>query len=679
MAMIAVSEGVYSRLEKVEPVNQNSPSTESHQPRLLPNAKSTKETFRYVRNFLAGRFVGATRDETFLEEVVKCLFCKLYIETSNVEPDVGDASEPESLAQFYRGIFGQVRSDYPEIYEANEEISLDPESLQEVIRSLGFPLLDAKSDPIGDAFEVFAGSESKARSGQFFTPRNATDLLVGMVDPQPWESIIDPACGAGGFLASVTRHFRLQGLPVHDAANAADCLYGIEKDGYLAKLGRVHVSLLSGGHPRVVCGDSLAFTTEEGTDLAELVPAGGYNVVLTNPPFGVNIVAASPEVLKGFDLARRWRISDGRLQPTTEVRPKVPPQVLFVERCLSLLREGGRLGMVMPESMLSNKSYRYVVEFLRSKGSIVAVVGMPESLFKTSGKGGTHTKTCLMVFTKGDDQEPASRIFMAEAHWCGKDSRAREIPHDELPEIGQRFMDFQLGRPVEAGPLGFQVEESAIDGNVFCPRYYDPEIDAGLSRLSRTHQLLRFGSLVAEGCLSVRTGDEVGKLAYGMGEIPFVRTSDLSNWEIKLDPKHRLDRKLYESLKAGQDVQPNDILMVKDGTYLIGTCGIVTDYDLEIVYQSHLYKIRTHENSYGLNPFLLLAVLNSDIVKRQIRAKQFTQDIIDSLGERINELVLPVPQAPEQIQRITDMVSHVVQERVEARELARRAVVEVLQ
>ncbi len=164
-----------------------------------------------------------------------------------------------------------------------------------------------------------------------------------------------------------------------------------------------------------------------------------------------------------------------------------------------------------------------------------------------------------------------------------------------------------------------------------------------------------------------------------MGEIPFVRTSDLSNWEIKIDPKHRLDRKLYESMKVGQDVQVHDILMVKDGTYLIGTCGIVTDYDLEIVYQSHLYKIRTHENPYGLNQFLLLAVLSSGVVRQQIRAKQFTQDIIDSLGERINELVLPVPKMAEQRQKITDIVSQVIRERVEARELARRAIVEVLQ
>src|SRR5262249_38504314 len=149
-----------------------------------------------------------------------------------------------------------------------------------------------------------------------------------------------------------------------------------------------------------------------------------------------------------------------------------------------------------------------------------------------------------------------------------------------------------------------------------------------------------FGDLAEEACLSVDTGDEVGKLAYGAeGGVPFVRTSDLSNWEIKADPKHLIDRELYQSLAKKQDVQPNDILMVKDGTYLIGTCAIVTEHDREIVYQSHIYKIRVKKNSHGVNPFLLLAVLGSSVVQRQIRAKQFTQDIIDSLGERVNELV----------------------------------------
>ena len=652
---------------------------ESQQPHLLHDMKSPKASFRYLRNFLAGRLIGATRDEALLEELLKCLFCKLYLETSAINGRSYTSHDHAPPAQFYREVFHRVRADFPEIYESNDEILIDSEILQHVMRSLAFDLIDARSDPIGDAFEVFAGSESKARTGQFFTPRNATELLVDMIDPQPGETIIDPACGAGGFLASVVRRFQLQGMSAESARRATSSLYGIEKDEYLSKLARVHVSLLSGGHPNVICGDSLALATDIGSELKQSMPVSGYDVVLTNPPFGVKIIAASQEVMNRFELARRWRIREGQLQPTNEIRSTVPPQVLFVERCWSLLREGGRLGMVIPESLLSNKSYRHVVEYLRTRGTIQSVIGMPEALFKTSGKGGTHTKTCLMTFVKSGQRDAGKRVFMAEAKWCGKDSRAREIPQDDLPEIGVRFKAFRNGTPTDASPLGFAIDAGTIENNVLCPRYYDPEIDGELERLSETHHLLPFGTLVKDGYITVETGDEVGKLAYGTGDIPFVRTSDMSNWEIKADPKHRLDRRIYDALKEKQDVQIHDILMVKDGTYLIGTCGIVTESDLEIVYQSHIYKIRTHDNPFGLNQFLLLAILRTDIVRRQIRAKQFTQDIIDSLGERINELVLPVPKSTEQRERVTEIVGQVIKERVDARELARRAVVEVLQ
>jgi type I restriction enzyme M protein len=142
---------------------------------------------------------------------------------------------------------------------------------------------------------------------------------------------------------------------------------------------------------------------------------------------------------------------------------------------------------------------------------------------------------------------------------------------------------------------------------------------------------------------------------------------------VKADPKHCVDRKIFESLRRKQDVRPHDILMVKDGTYLIGTCAIVSEQDREIVYQSHLYKIRVEDNKRDINPFLLLAILSSGVVQRQVRSKQFTQDIIDSLGERISELVLPVPKDAKVRERISEMVQTAITKRVEARELASEA------
>ena len=166
-------------------------------------------------------------------------------------------------------------------------------------------------------------------------------------------------------------------------------------------------------------------------------------------------------------------------------------------------------------------------------------------------------------------------------------------------------------------------------------------------------------------------------MAYGTGDIPFVRTSDISNWEIKLDPKHCVSEEIYARYKDKQDVQQNDILMVKDGTYLIGTCAIVSQYDIRILYQSHIYKIRAHDAS-KVNPFLLLAALSSDFVQRQIKSFCVSQDIIDSLGDKVLQLQIPIPKSRATRQRITKLVEKVIRERTNARELARKACEEIV-
>lgn len=634
--------------------------------------RSPKDAFRNIRNYLAGQFVGATRDDALLDEVLKCLFCKLLIERGEAEAIDGSA-DPFGLSKQLRSTFTTVRSEFSEIFSKDTEILLDPAALSYVMGQLNFSIMDADTDPIGDAFEVFVGSESKGNSGQFFTPRSVTNLLVQSLDPKPHETVLDPACGAGGFLSSVCSHLEKQGVAPQDVSKN---LYGIDKDTYLAQLAKVHIALLTGGHPTIINGDSITFQNGK-KNIREYLPHDGVDMILTNPPFGVRIVSGTPDVLKTFDLAMKWTKNPktGLLGPSDKVQSNVPPQVLFVERCLSLLKPGGRLGMVLPESILSNKSYRNVVEYLLKHADIHAVMGMPEALFKTSGKGGTHTKTCLLVATKNDNKSISngSTVFMAEAKWCGQDSRARTIPHNDLPVIAENFSKYKNNKLKTLSNLGFSVDKEKILGGVLCPRYYDPQADEELHGLEKTHSLLIFSDLINKGVFKLTTGDEVGKLAYGTGTIPFIRTSDISNWELKADPKHGVSIDIYNGLKKKQDVQPDDILMVKDGTYLIGTCAIITEADKEILYQSHLYKIRVNENSYGLDSYLLLAILSSTVVQKQIRSKQFTQDIIDSLGERINELVLPVPKSKDSRERISNLVKKAVIKRIEARELAKEA------
>lgn len=636
-----------------------------------------KGAYKRIRNYLAGRVVGATRDKTLLHEVVKCLFCRAKI-VAEGHASLVDGLDSIELAQRYRKEFGFLRSRLSDVFEADEEMLLDPESIAFVngeLRTVNFT--QPKRDPLGDLYEAFIGEDMRSAEGQFFTPQNAISWLVEAVDPKPGEKVIDPACGAGGFLSYTARRLSQQGIAAKEIlAN----IHGVDKDLYLAKLARAHLALTTLSSGKVLCGDSISWANEEGDGL-EFEPENAFDVVLANPPFGTKIVSATPEVRSTYELAHKWRRDkdSGQWGINSELQRNAPPQVLFVERCIRLLKPGGRMGIVLPESLISTSSYGYVVQYLRARMDLVAVIGMPENLFKSSGKGGTHTKTCLVVASKrknpSDDLGREGAVFMAEAKWCGHDSRGNAIPHDDLPTV---LLKYRQELPIGQDHLGYTVPFQQITNNILAPRYYDPEPEQLLSRLERTHDLVSIQELVDEGVLEFSTGHEVGKLAYGTGTIPFVRTSDISNWEIKIDPKHQLSEEIYSQYASKQDVRAGDILMVRDGTYLIGSCAFISEFDEKIVYQSHIFKIRVKDKS-RISPYLLLALLTSEPVVRQVKAKRYTQDIIDSIGNRVFELVLPIPKSSEKRAEIEKMVSDSIHARIAARELARDATKRVTQ
>ena len=155
-------------------------------------------------------------------------------------------------------------------------------------------------------------------------------------------------------------------------------------------------------------------------------------------------------------------------------------------------------------------------------------------------------------------------------------------------------------------------------------------------------------------------------MAYGTGDIPFVRTSDFSNWEIKADAKQGVSEEIYRQYAEKEDVQAKDILLVRDGTYLVGTSCMITELDTKMLYCGGLIKIRVKKENI-IDPYLLLGLLNSYIVKRQMRTKQFTRDVIDTLGQRFKEVFIPIPQSKALRKSIAMRVGEIVNNRITAR------------
>lgn len=213
----------------------------------------------------------------------------------------------------------------------------------------------------------------------------------------------------------------------------------------------------------------------------------------------------------------------------------------------------------------------------------------------------------------------------------------------------------------------FRLNSSAITNDIYLPKYYDPAVENILRKLDGTCTRYSIQSLLNDKVIELATGDEIGKMAYGTGSIPFVRTSDFSNWEIKADAKQGVSEEIYEQYALKEDVRPGDILIVRDGTYLVGTSCLITEYDQKMLYCGGLIKIRVLKKDI-LDEYLLLGLLNSYIVKRQIRTKQFTRDVIDTLGQRLREVTLPLPHSVELRHSISVQIRHIIENRIEARD-----------
>ena len=313
-------------------------------------------------------------------------------------------------------------------------------------------------DVMSEAFELFMGDTFKGQQGQFFTPRNVTKMLVEMMNPGPNDLVIDPACGSGGFLVEVLRHVwgrvEVQGRdlnwPDSEILNkkyqvATQNIKGIDKDDFLHKITKTYMAILGDGRSGIFCENSLHKPNSWSTKAKSQIGLGIFDMVFANPPFGKNLKVKNEEVLKQYELGHKWK--DGE-KGQVELKGRYT-QFLFIERCLQLLKPGGTLGIVIPESTFGMPSHKYVVDYILKNAEIKAVISMPENLFQPH----THARTCVVIMRKLNEGELNEDydIFMSQIKWCGHDSRGsptyQEIDGqlelmDDIPRIPNLYSEF---------------------------------------------------------------------------------------------------------------------------------------------------------------------------------------------------------------------------------------------
>jgi hypothetical protein len=204
--------------------------------------------------------------------------------------------------------------------------------------------------------------------------------------------------------------------------------------------------------------------------------------------------------------------------------------------------------------------------------------------------------------------------------------------------------DLRMTRERATTRHGFTITRSQVARRILIPKYYDPilnrEMQSEEDRGGETW--ITIGSLITQGLVKANTGVEVGKMVYGTGNIPFVRTTDIAGLELKADPRQGISESVYKRYEGKASLAEGDVILIRDGTYLVGSSAIVTEDDVPALFCGGIYRFRSLDLNL-LDPFALLVALNLPIVRRQMRARQFTRDVIDTLGRRLLEVRIPDP------------------------------------
>lgn len=341
-----------------------------------------------------------TRREEQLDQLCNILLTKLESDKQGRNsPDQPVLfREKESIAKTAADIrrdFENLVNIYPETFttEKDKRLQLANETIAFCVDALsGLRLLDMGVKSVALAFQVLRSEALKQGEGQYFTPQTVIEAGIRMLDIQQSDIIIDPACGTGGFLVQSMLEMQRK-FPKMNETNltrwAQTHIYGIEKDAVGLKLTKAIMQIAGDGSAHCARGDSVRTHTwpEKFPHLISPFVNGRFSIVVTNPPFGKNLkVSAKDSRLSGLTIAQN---EDGTYR-------ELEIGLLFLERAYNLVKDGGKIGIVLPETYFFSTNYAFVLDWIKSRLKLEAVANVPMEAFQ----GFCRAKTNFYIFKK---------------------------------------------------------------------------------------------------------------------------------------------------------------------------------------------------------------------------------------------------------------------------------------
>lgn len=565
-----------------------------------------------------------------LEEFVKILFIKIFDENEKLKQfsvsstewnDIKLGKNVSSFSERITALFDKTQKEYQDIFDTDDRIKLSQNALSFTVNKLqGISLLGSSQDAKGLAFQKFLSHHEKDGRGQFFTPEPVIDFCVGMIQPKPDETIIDPACGSGGFLMSALKYLQANHQNLNTSKIVSQNIFGLDINRSIARIAKMKLLLEANVKTNILCTNSL-----EDLDSIKLLlgQKNGFDLILTNPPFGAKITQSS--ILSKFDLGYKWASHENEFFKTRNVYANQNAEILFIERCLQLLKEGGRMAIVLPNGNFENPSLDYLRYYIKQKAKVIAIVNLPQETFIPYGTG---VKTSLLFLEKDSkNEEKQYPIFFGRVTKLGyqgnkngtplyqkdkygqtiKDKNGQPIIDENFTSIIEDYKVFQEGNRVE-NENSFSIQFNELNGR-FDFNFYSPENRKLFSNLNKT-KAVRLGDI----CEIVKAKSR--KLKDPNLSVEYVELSDINTHSYEI-----INSTTYQvhelPSRASYEIQQGDIITAIAGNS-VGTrkhaTAFVTEDFAGCICTNGFRVMR----NFKIDNYYLLYYLKSEMFLRQM-------------------------------------------------------------
>ena len=516
----------------------------------LREAPSLVPLFKRIRDRLAAQDTNVNRDEEILPDLSSLLLLKILDEQANrLSPRrplrfQSRGQDRQETSQHIRQLLATELEKHTDVFGATElRLSIDDESTAYIVDELqNYRLLSNDIDSISTAFQLVRGKAYKGEEGQFFTPPSVVRTAVAAVEPTSDDRIIDPACGSGSFLASILNKVieGLKDIVREDSAEySADKrdwsiqnLYAFDKDSVSVRLTKAYLSLLGDGSTHVYKADSLV---KKGWSkhLSATVLDESFNVVLTNPPFGTKLkISAKLDQSEGYQVSRKWIYDTGEKiwKPSDDYEDR-EIGIVFLERCINLLEESGRLAIVLPDTYLFSPSYQWLVFWLCTNFTITHSINVPIEAFephcwaKTSililskeKPGKRHQITGVLTESYGEDKH-GHALYRLDS-----EGRQTDVLEDEMAETAA-LLTAGYRRHETKLKFKFFQRDAASSGIIVASYHWREPYEKALTGFAKENDstLVSIDQLVGSGELILESGHGSPSSHFkGRGSVPYV-------------------------------------------------------------------------------------------------------------------------------------------------------------